>query len=304
MTALMGRSLVWGVLCVLPCALAVLGTVGDRVPLTGENRVLVGFGMRCLEKTRLPAVRAVLSRLGDGEKLTVMRMVKGLLPLFASADSTQGVDKILTQGWDEAHSWVDELDLRARQWREGAERSYDLAEKFLQVTDDIVLVRSEELSLRALGYCAGRLKEQYRVPALVMGWRGDAWVGECRGVEGMSLLDLLGAHSGILMDYGGHRQAGGFTIGDDKVEEFIDRVQRYSSGRYAGLLGEAPGIEADAVLHLADLEPGYRQLGPANERLRAPGHRRHQRARPVRTGGDPLLSPVRLDEGRPGTGGD
>ncbi|UCG43678.1 MAG: DHH family phosphoesterase, partial [candidate division WOR-3 bacterium] len=247
------------------CALAVLGTVGDRVPLTGENRVLVGFGMKCLEKTRLPAVRAVLSRLGDGEKLTVMRMVKGLLPLFASADSTQGVDEILTQDWDQAHAWVDELHMRARQWREDAEKSYDLAEKFLQVTDDIVLVRSEELSLRALGYCAGRLKEQYRVPALVMGWRGDAWVGECRGVEGMSLLDLLGAHADVLMDYGGHRQAGGFTIGDDAVEEFIDRVQQYSAGRFAGLLGKEPESEADAVLHLAELEPRYRQLGPFGE---------------------------------------
>jgi single-stranded-DNA-specific exonuclease len=247
------------------CALAVLGTIGDRVPLTGENRVLVGFGMRCLEKTRLPAARAVLSRLGDGEKLTVMRMVKGLLPLFASADSTQGVEKILTQDWDEAHSWVDELDLRARQWREDAEKSYDVAEKFLQVTDDIVLVRSEELSLRALGYCAGRLKERYRVPALVMGWRGDAWVGECRGVEGMSLLDVLGAHADMLMDYGGHRQAGGFTIGDDMVEEFIDRVQQYSAGRFAGLPGEEPGTEADAVLYLVDMEPRYRQLGPFGE---------------------------------------
>jgi single-stranded-DNA-specific exonuclease len=247
------------------CALAVLGTIGDRVPLTGENRVLVGFGMKCLEKTRLPAVRAVLGRLGDGQKLTVMRMVKGLLPLFAAADSTEGVDKILTQDWDEAHAWLDELLLRARQWREDAERSYDLAEKFLQVTDDIVLVCSEELSLRALGYCAGRLKEQYRVPALVLGWRGDAWVGECRGVEGMSLLDLLGVHSDLLMDFGGHRQAGGFTIGDDKVEEFIERVQKYASGHYAGLLGEEPGPMADAVLHLTDLEPGYRQLGPFGE---------------------------------------
>ncbi len=250
--------------------LAVLGTVADRVPLTGENRTLVAVGMSRLENTGLPAVRAVLGRLSGGERLTVSRMAAELLPLFASAGANQGVERILSTDKLEAADWVKDLEQRSQEWRAEARRSLEEAEKSVRLGDGIVLVRNRELSLRALGFCAARLKARYRVPVLVMGWRGDAWVGEGRGVDGMSLMDLLSAHKDFFLDYGGHKAAAGFTIRDDMVEEFVRSVEGYAHEHIADRIPKQVVVEADARLALRDFDPGLKVMAPFGEGNPAP----------------------------------
>lgn len=244
-------------------ALAVLGTIADRVPLTGENRSLVAGGLPLLEHCRLPAVGAVLARLHkESGRLTVARFVAELLPLFAAANGTEGVAKLLDATPDEAASWVDDLAVRRQEWRADVERSYEIAERVMSVGDGIVFARSREFSLRALGSCAGRLKDRLQVPAIMLGWRGDAWVGEGRGMETASLIDLLKAHAEYFIDYGGHRKAGGFTIADERVDEFVVSAERYAHEQFAGRIEREDAQRADAILPLAEFDDGIRRLGP------------------------------------------
>ncbi|MEO0086237.1 MAG: DHH family phosphoesterase [candidate division WOR-3 bacterium] len=246
-------------------ALAVLGTLADRVPLTGENRTLVAVGLRSLKETRLPAVRAVLDSVGGGEELTAAKFVIELLPLFASADGCEGVVRFLSDDTDAAYSWVEDLKVKSRKWREEAERTLALAERLVQVGDGILFVRSRELSLRALGYTAARLKERYQLPAIVMGWRGDTWVGECRSMDGANLIELFKAQSRYLEDYGGHQKAAGFSIRDDRVEEFVRQAEQYAHERFAGRTVQDSGPQADAVLPLAQLTKDPIRLAPFGE---------------------------------------
>ena len=250
--------------------LAVLGTLADRVPLTGENRTLVSTGMDKLERTRLPLVRLMLDRIRQEGKIVPARMVAELLPLFASAEGSEGVCGILTQDEGYARKWLDELELRAARWRDEAQRSLDLAGQQAQVGDGVVIVHSRELGLRTLGFCATKLRDRYGMPAIILGWRGDAWVGECRGVEGLSLLDLLRHCSGHFIDYGGHKMAAGFTILDERVEQFARDAEAYAHEHFSGRLPVEQAVTADAVLPVAEFDSGLRVLAPFGEGNPAP----------------------------------
>jgi len=258
-------------------AVAVLGTIADRVPLTGENRTLVALGLRSLETTTIPAIQALTERLNrrggeqppsDGwqspgsERLTLSRFVAELLPYFAAASGNEAVGKFLSAGTDEARAWVSDLARQSQEWQAEAERSYLVARESVTAGDGIVFARNRELSLRALGACAARLKDQYQMPAVVMGWRGDAWVGECRGIEGVSLMDLLGSCSRYFIDFGGHRKAAGFSIAEEQVDGFVHCAESYAHEHFAGRIQSENVVYADAVLPVRDFDSGLVALAP------------------------------------------
>jgi hypothetical protein len=98
-----------------------------------------------------------------------------------------------------------------------------------------------------------------------LGWRGDAWVGEGRGIEGLSLMDLLSACSRFFIDYGGHKKAAGFSMKDEMVEEFMRRAEAYAHEHFAGRVQPENVLRADALLPLADFDPGLVKLAPFGE---------------------------------------
>jgi single-stranded-DNA-specific exonuclease len=242
--------------------LVVLGTLADRVPLVDENRTLVALGLRKLETVRLPAVRAVFEYLNATEKLTVHSFVHELLPLFAAANGADGVRRFLGTGAEDAQSWVEELARRREDWRQESDRTYELALRNLVVGDGVVFAHSRELSLRALGFCANRIKDRFQMPSIVIGWRGDAWVGEGRGVEGMSLMDLLSACSEYFIDYGGHRKAAGFSMEEGKLDGFLRCAEAYAHQNLAGRLVPENAAVADALLQPEDFEAAVLRLSP------------------------------------------
>lgn len=110
-----------------------------------------------------------------------------------------------------------------------------------------------------------RLKDRYQSPAIVMGWRGDAWVGEGRGIEGVSLMDLLSACYRFFIDYGGHKKAAGFSIKDEKLEEFIRSAEAYAHEHFAGRVQLENVVRADAVLPIAEFDTELVRLAPFGE---------------------------------------
>lgn len=246
--------------------LVTLGTIADRAPLTGENRILVKLGFEQLTKTRLPAVRAVLEAVKiDNEQLTVGSFLSELLPLFASANGEEGVSKFLSLDPEEAQSWVGELAVRSQEWRAEAERTFALAQENIRLGDGILFVHHPGLSLRALGFSAARLKDRYQVPAIVLGKRGDVWVGECRGIEGVDLMELLQALRGFFVDFGGHKKAAGFTIKEERLDEFIQAAERYAHENFAGRIIPENVLIADGVLSFEDFTSQICKLAPFGE---------------------------------------
>ncbi|MGQ9678731.1 MAG: single-stranded-DNA-specific exonuclease RecJ [bacterium] len=229
--------------------LAALGTIADRVPLRGENRILVTLGLRQLDKTSIPAIQAVFRLIGSPPGgFTLTAFLTELLPLFASANGDEGVRHFLERTPIAAEAWVNDLMERSQAWRVEAEKTFILASENVRLGDGILFVQHRELSLRALGSAAARLREKFGVPAVVMGWRGDVWVGECRGMEGIDLMDLLRAMRNYFIDYGGHKKAAGFSIRDENVDGFIRAAERFAHDNFAPKIVSEPSPIADAFL--------------------------------------------------------
>ncbi len=240
-----------------------LGTVADRAPLTGENRILVKLGFERLFNSKVPAVQAVMEMLSvDCTQLTVASFLSEILPLFASANGNEGVEKFLNGDLESVRVWVREMAHRSYEWRLEAERTLAIAEKNVRLGDGILFVQHPELSLRALGYSAGRLKDRYQVPAIVMGQRGDIWVGECRGIDGVDLMELLRALRNYFIDFGGHQKAAGFTILPERVPYFITAAERYAHENFATRIVPENRVVADGVLPFSEFTTEITALAP------------------------------------------
>ncbi|MCL6465969.1 MAG: DHH family phosphoesterase [candidate division WOR-3 bacterium] len=246
--------------------LATLGTIADRASLIGENRVLVKHGLRLLEKTSIPAVRAVLKSINfPPQGFTVNGFLAELLPLFAAANGADGVRHFLNQDPAVAEEWVKELVVRSQMWREEAEKTFTLASANVRLGDGILFVQHPDLSLRALGFSAARLRERYGVPAIVIGRRGDVWVGECRGMDGVDLMELLRALRNYFIDYGGHKKAAGFSIKEENVADFIRAAERFAHTNFAPKIVRESMPFADGLLPLSKFERDVIELAPFGE---------------------------------------
>jgi single-stranded-DNA-specific exonuclease len=246
-------------------SLVALGTIADRVPLIDENRILVKFGLEYLKNISRPAIRAFLeSENLNPSKLTVDKFMSTLLPLFAAANGNQGCHYFMSQDVEAAKQWVKELSNLRDIWREETKQALVIAKKNLDLDDGLIIVKSAELPLRAMGNCASKLREQYQLPAIVIGRGKDNWIGECRGVDQVNLVELLKANGKYFIDYGGHKKACGFSIIEENLEPFIKGAKDYARMNFAGKIKPEP-ILADAILPLSELTGEFTKLGPLGE---------------------------------------
>ncbi|MEO0104130.1 MAG: DHH family phosphoesterase [candidate division WOR-3 bacterium] len=204
--------------------LTALGTIADRVPLISENRTIVSLGTKIFEDLHLPFKMPILNIL-EKRKFSVSNFIVYLLPIFASSEGNKGVRFFITDNEKEAEEIFQEFQIRSKKWQEEAKRSLEIAEEKKIITDKIIIVRNEELSLSCLGYVAGKFIEKYHLPTMVIGKVDEGrYVGECRSDEENSILEILKLNKEYLIDYGGHKKACGFSIAAEKLNVFVEKV--------------------------------------------------------------------------------
>ncbi len=250
---------------------AALGTISDRVPLVDENRILTKFGLEGLSKIKNPAINAIFSVAGvDKANMTSDKFFSDILPIFASANGNNACDYFLNKSYDECVNWSHELYRQSQNWREEAKQTLALTEQIVDVSPGILFVKDERLSLKALGHVAGKLKDRYQVPALIMGPKGDDWIGECRGINGVDLIELLKAHRQYFSAFGGHKKACGFTIAKKDADAFIKSAKKFAKEHFAANIIKENKVIPDAVLPIKELSNDYTRLGPFGEGNPAP----------------------------------
>jgi single-stranded-DNA-specific exonuclease len=251
-------------------AFAAIGTISDRVPLNDENRILVKYGLEQVKKTSRPVIKALFEEEHLAlSGLTAERFQSVLLPLFASANGNQGCQFFLSQDYEAVKQWIRELSNQSMFWKDEARQALTIAENHLQLSEGIIIVKSAELPLRCLGHCASKLRERFQVPAIIIGKRGDTWVGECRGMDQVNLVDLLKANGKFFIDYGGHKKACGFSILEENLEPFINGAKDYARKNFAGKI-KPEKILADAILPISWLTKEFADLGPFGEGNQSP----------------------------------
>ena len=237
-----------------------IGTIGDVVSLTGENRMLVRAGLRYLANSDRIGLRALMERCSlHSEYLTATDVAFGIVPRINATGrmdtSRRAVDLLLCEDPEEAARLAEEV-CRNNDFRKSVEN--EILEKttaLLQaepdrLNDRILLVEGEDWHHGVIGIVASRLLEKYGKPCFVVSCTGDMAKGSGRSVEGLSLFDALNQNGGLFTKYGGHPMAAGFTLPREKLGAL-----RKALNDYAASLPEVPAqtVHLDCKLRPAGL---------------------------------------------------
>jgi single-stranded-DNA-specific exonuclease len=223
--------------------LVALGTVADIVPLVEENRVLVRRGLRQMEKSLWPGVRALLEVSQVSFPVTAQDVGFRLGPrLNASGrlgDAMRSLRLLQTDDPGEAAAIAAELNRNNRE-RQGVEMATLLqAETQLQETYDPardwgIVLSGRDWHWGVIGIVASRLQKRYHRPVIVIGLNGDgAGKGSGRSIDGISIVRALHACAEHLELFGGHDMAAGLNIRAERVDGFREAFNRQVRGQGA-----------------------------------------------------------------------
>ncbi|MBD3367673.1 MAG: hypothetical protein GF405_05810 [Candidatus Eisenbacteria bacterium] len=214
-------------------AVATIGTIADKVPLTGDNRSIVAEGLDAMAASARPAIRAMLDDAGlGGKRIEVGDVRESVAPLFGRVSDGSGgnpaLDLMLERDGDRALILVARLGARRDEWRRKAQTAWREASKALDSPgDERVVVTELDAPVEVLGYVTSRLADEMGRPAFVLSRTSGGFMAEARGPEGFDLVSALRSMDGLFEGYGGHPRAAGFTISADRVERFREGLARY-----------------------------------------------------------------------------
>jgi len=213
--------------------LVALGTIADMGSLKGENRILVSYGlkqMRKLERVGLAKLFEV-SELEQGE-ITPVDISSKIAPRLNSlgriADPIKGVELLLLHDSDAAEKLAHELDLnnikRQQIEREAAE---DIEEQIFKnpeiLKQKAIIFQSDKWHPGIIAILSARIAKQTNRPTLVLSIEQNIGKGSLRTTPEFPLLPVLKANQDLLINFGGHDFAAGFTIKEENIPEFNKR---------------------------------------------------------------------------------
>ncbi|HET6762629.1 MAG TPA: single-stranded-DNA-specific exonuclease RecJ, partial [Longimicrobiaceae bacterium] len=220
--------------------LVAVATIADLAPLSGENRVLVRWGLRVLPRTPNPGLRALLRSTGLADKgeVTASQVGYVLAPRINAVgrmgEALRGVSLLLTDDDAEAEAIAETLEAENR-WRQtvdgqtlkeamdALERSYD------PDRDWGVVLASDGWHPGVIGIVASRVVERIHRPTVMIALSGaDEGKGSARSIRGFHLYEAMRQCSGLLTRFGGHQMAAGCSILPGNVDEFRDAFNTHA----------------------------------------------------------------------------
>lgn len=221
--------------------LAAIGTIGDIVPLTGENRTLIRAGLERLSQSDRPGVQALLENAGiAGKALTSTNVAFTLVPRI-NATGRMGAPeravRLLISGYEEEAEVLSEEicadnEERRRVEAEIAEAAFADIEAKGYRKDRVVVVDGENWHHGVIGIVASRVTERCGKPCMIIS-RGETEAkGSGRSVEGFSLFEAICACGDLLIKFGGHPMAAGITLKPENIEAFRKRINQYAAEHF------------------------------------------------------------------------
>ncbi|WP_119422688.1 single-stranded-DNA-specific exonuclease RecJ [Desertibaculum subflavum] len=206
--------------------LVALGTVCDVVPMTGVNRAFAGQGLKVLARRRNAGLAALIDAAGISTAPTAYHLGYLLGPRVNAGGrvgrSDLGTRLLSTDDPAEAAALAAELS-RLNQSRREIEAEVEAAALAQALASEapLIVAAGEGWHAGVVGIVAGRLKERFRRPAIVIGLEGGIGKGSGRSIPGIDLGAAVVAakQSGLLLNGGGHPMAAGLTVAADRVAD-------------------------------------------------------------------------------------
>ena len=208
---------------------AAIATVGDVMDLQGENRIIVKEGLKRLEHTKNPGLRALIAANGlEGGRITAYHVGFVLGPCINASGrldtASRSLKLLCEENPEEAAKEAGDLlalnQSRKAMTEKGKEEAVRLIEETELKKDPVLVVYLPECHESLAGIIAGRIREKYYKPVFVL-TRGENGVkGSGRSIEAYSMYDELVKCRELLEQFGGHPMAAGLSLKEENVELF------------------------------------------------------------------------------------
>lgn len=249
--------------------LAAIGTIGDIVPLTGENREIVKTGLEHMMYTDNVGLLCLLKASGvDPENLTATSLAFSVCPRINAAGrfahAKLAAQLLLCENFSLATAKAQELSALnvARQEEEQKvlnEIKTILAENPALLRRRVLILVGENWHHGVIGIVSARLLARFGKPCIIISKEGQTARGSARSMEGFSVHACLEACGEHLDRYGGHMKAGGFSLRSDTIEPFINAVYTYAKEYFPTMPYDT--LQADVILSPKHLTiPQVREL--------------------------------------------
>ncbi|MDU4960644.1 MAG: single-stranded-DNA-specific exonuclease RecJ [Sporomusaceae bacterium] len=241
--------------------LVAIGTVADMVPLTGENRLLVKFGIDRLRHTENAGLAALISVCElQSASIDAGKIGFVIAPRLNAAGrlnhAAAGVELLTSPASEPVRELAQTLDLTNRERQEVERDILEKAEAALAATDwqnaKALVIAGEDWHPGVIGIVASRLVERYYRPTILISVRDGIGKGSCRSIPGFDMYEGLSRCAEWLLQFGGHRQAAGLSLKAADIDLFRQKFNETVSQE----LTEAdflPVLNIDAMVSLNEL---------------------------------------------------
>lgn len=214
--------------------LAVIGVVGDMMPLTGLNRSICASGLKALSRSTRPGLLAMKAAMGVSAKdLSTYDISFGIAPrinaagrIYSPLDALRLLCTSDTKLAAELATKIESHNKDRQEYTDNALRSATQTK-----VDHKVIVIIGDYHEGVIGLVAGKLAEMWNRPAVVMSEGGDVVKGSARSVPGVNITDLLRSLKTPFLGLGGHEQAAGFSLSKSNVKKFTSELTALSDSQ-------------------------------------------------------------------------
>lgn len=260
-------------------AIAMLGTIGDVVPLIDENRSIVKRGLLALRETEIEGLNAMMELAGtDKSEATEVNVGFEICPRLNAPgrmdEAALSVECLIAETLEEAKLIANQIESFNSERQKTTQKVLDEANKQMASKNleekKVVILYSPNWHEGILGIVAGRLAKQWQKAVFVVTDDHEGFIkGSARAVEGYHLFELLSDCSDLIERFGGHALAAGITFSpenlqllEDKMNELLKEVQ------------VSPSLVVDLSLTLSAVDVSlveqFEMLAPFGEGNRSP----------------------------------
>lgn len=261
--------------------LVAVSIASDIVPITGENRIMMYYGLKQLNSNPSYGLKGIIDICGlNRKKITVSDIVFKIGPRINASgrmmNGKEAVDLLLVSDFASAREKSKNIDKYNEDRRELDKRITDEAIDFIDNYFDIegqkgIVIYDENWHKGIVGIVASRLTERYHRPAIVLTKSNEFISGSARSVPGFDVYKAIESCKDILENFGGHTYAAGLSLREENFEEFKRRFQQISFDE-VNPKSMQPQIKIDAEISLDKITPafveqlvGFSPFGPENE---------------------------------------
>ena len=235
-----------------------IGTISDIVPLVDENRVIAKLGLKLVENTRSPGVKALLNAAAYKE-VNSNTVSFGMAPRINACGrmghERDALDLFLTENIVEANRITEKLNNYNRERQEIEKRIFD--EAILKITSEhlmnnnAIVIGSENWHHGVIGIVASKITELYFKPSILICFEGEDGKGSGRSIPGFDLHAALCSTSDYLEKYGGHEMAVGLSLKKSNFQKFRQKFEQIARDNHTEDLVSV--IKIDKEINLKDI---------------------------------------------------